>query len=312
MSEEKSQIKKLVEGHRKDLEGILPSHINLERFIKSAILCIYNNPALQKCTKESLVEAIYSAAELGLDFIPTRGHAYLVPFGNKATFMPGYRGLTDLALRGGSVLKVFTRLVYEGDGFTLTYGTQERIVHIPNLDPSKRGEITGAYSVAALRNGETIFEYMIVDELESVRKTSKMANKGAWADHKPEMYKKTVERRLFKHLPTSPDAQAQERIDKAIDLDNKAVGLIQEAEDDPAINDVPEEPVILNADQPLTEEQIEQLKYRAGGNDKILMELIRNFKVDSPGAIKQQDFSDALDYIEAQKETQAANAQTEM
>ncbi len=73
-----------------------------------------------------------------------------------------------------------------------------------------------------------------------------------------------------------------------------------------------EEPVIKNADQPLTEEQIEQLKYRAGGNDKILMELKRNFKVDSLGAFKQQDFSDALDYIEAQKETQAANAQTEM
>ncbi len=77
-------------------------------------------------------------------------------------------------------------------------------------------------------------------------------------------------------------------------------------------DETPPEPVIKNADQPLTEEQIEQLKYRAGGNDKILMELIRNFKVDSLGAFKQQDFSDALDYIEAQKETQAANVQTEM
>ncbi len=63
-------------------------------------------------------------------------------------------------------------------------------------------------------------------------------------------------------------------------------------------------PVIQNGNEPLTEKQIKQLEYRAGGDNKILMELIRTLKVDSLGAIKQGDLSNALDHVENLKQAQ--------
>ena len=208
-------IKQSIENKAADMFEILPKHVNKDRFIKSAMLAAYNNQAVQACTPISIVASVYNAAELGLDFTPAKGHAYLVPFGNEAKFMPGYRGMMELCRRTGVVKKIEAHVVHIQDTFELEYGTNSHLTHIPFLkgDP---GEVIGAYAVAILENDLPIYEYMTVIELEKVRKIYRTGQKGSgpWTTWTEEMYKKTVIRRLFKYLPSSPD------LDKAIEADN--------------------------------------------------------------------------------------------
>ena len=47
-----------------------------------------------------------TAATLNLSCNPTLGQAYIVPYGNKAQFQIGYKGLIQLALRSGQVRNI--------------------------------------------------------------------------------------------------------------------------------------------------------------------------------------------------------------
>jgi recombinational DNA repair protein RecT len=76
--------------------------------------------------------------------------------------------------------------------------------------------------VAHFKDGGYQFEVMSLEEIESVRKSSKASESGPWMTHFPEMAKKTVLRRLFKWLPVSIELQ------HAITLDEQAeVGVRQ-------------------------------------------------------------------------------------
>lgn len=224
-------IQKMLESRRVDIQELLPAHIDVNRFIKSALLAVARNNTLKQCTPVSLFTAVVNAAELGLDFTPAKGHAYLVPYGKEATFMPGYRGLAELAIRGGKVAQIWSYIVYEHDEFSIVYGTIPDIKHVPLLTGNK-GKIVGAYSVARFKDGTVQFEYMDYEQLMAIKKRSKAANNGPWVTDEGEMIRKTVMRRLYKYLPSSPD------LEKAIELDNAAVGFVTESisDDEPGVS----------------------------------------------------------------------------
>jgi hypothetical protein len=77
------------------------------------------------------------AAALGLDCSGNLGSGYLVPFYNnkiramEATFIPGYRGLLDLARRSGEIEDIFAECVYESDEFDYELGATPRLRHVP-------------------------------------------------------------------------------------------------------------------------------------------------------------------------------------
>ena len=56
--------------------------INVDRFIKSAMLAITNPkmPNLRVCTKDSIFRALSEAASYGLELNGTLGQAYLIPY----------------------------------------------------------------------------------------------------------------------------------------------------------------------------------------------------------------------------------------
>jgi len=198
--------KELIEKNADTIKSLLPKHINRDRFIKSAIMAIYNNPDLQACTPESIIQATYTAAELGLDFIDTKGHAYMVPFGKTAKFMAGWRGKIDLALRNKIVKRIDSHIVYEKDEFRIAYGTDPELRHVPSL-LDDRGKIIGAYAIAFFDGDFRVIEFMTVKELEKVRSFSKMKDGPAYKNWLEEMYRKAPIHRLFKRLPINPDKE---------------------------------------------------------------------------------------------------------
>jgi len=213
-------LKEYLDVKKPDISAMLPSHINIERFLKSALLAVARDPKLQECTPASLFTAVVNAAELGLDFVPAKGQAYLIKYGDKAQFMVGFKGMMDLAKRGGQVIDIQAHVVYEKDTFEIEYGSNSKLTHKPTLGDDT-GAIIGAYCIAELKDGSKPFEFMKKSEITGIQKRSKAANNGPWQTDWTEMARKTVIRRLCKYLPSNPD------LDKAIEADNKAIGLAE-------------------------------------------------------------------------------------
>lgn len=135
----------------------LPAHMSSERFLRIALTEVRRNPDLLDCSPHSLLGALMLSAQLGLEPGPL-GHVYYVPFRNRktgtreVTFIPGYRGLIDLARRSGGVSSIVAREVYEGDHFEFEYGLDDRLVHRPTIHAEKRGEVVAAYAICRYKD----------------------------------------------------------------------------------------------------------------------------------------------------------------
>lgn len=85
----------------------LGSEKAMQKFTSSVLAAVSGNPDLQKCDASTVVSAGMLANALDLSLSPSLGFAYLVPFEDKknnrtvATFIPGYKGYIQLAIRSG-------------------------------------------------------------------------------------------------------------------------------------------------------------------------------------------------------------------
>lgn len=168
---------------------------------------IRRNPKLAKCNPWSIVGAVVQCAQLGLEPGSGLGHAYLVPYGDECTLIPGYKGLVDLARRGDKITKVNAHLVYKGDDFKRGIrGGEEFLDWIPKDDPDllKDENITYVIALAVFVNGATQNTVMRRAEVDKIRDGLRY-NSDVWKGHYGEMVKKTGIRRLAKLLPQSPE-----------------------------------------------------------------------------------------------------------
>lgn len=218
-------IRGLLEKSKGQIAMALPKHLNADRIVRVAMTSIQRTPQLLECDPLTLVAAVIQSSQLGLEPDGVLGHAYLVPFRNnkkgrmEVQFIPGYKGLIDLARRSGQVISIGSHVVYENEPFSLKYGFEETITHEP-LPPSQRGDRKGVYAVARLKDGSNHFEFLWNEEIEAIKNQSKAKNFGPWQTHEEEMIRKTAIRRLAKYLPLSVEfakaAAADELADAGI------------------------------------------------------------------------------------------------
>jgi recombination protein RecT len=213
-------VNSLLVSQNKQIMAALPRHLSPERFTRIALTELRKNPKLGECDPLSFLGAVIQAAQLGLEPGSGLGHAYLIPFFNGRTktqevqFIPGYRGLVDLARRSGKLKSISARVVREKDTFEYEYGDNERIYHKPSIDENA-GEIIYVYAVAHLNDGGIQREVMNIAQIEKIRDRKKMANP-VWDTDFEEMARKTVIRRIAKYLPLSPEMVT------TIDMDDTA------------------------------------------------------------------------------------------
>lgn len=192
--------------------GITPA-----RLLRVAMTAIQNTPKLLDCDRQSLYSAVMACAQLGLEPDGILGQAYLIPFGSKVQFIPGYKGLLSLARRSGDVTSIIAKEVYEND---LEWDVDYSILppappfrHKPLLK-GKRGEIVAVWALARFTDGSFHWDYMTREEVDAIRDNSqgyqaakRFAKNGEinspWVSSYPEMAKKTVIRRIAKYLPMS-------------------------------------------------------------------------------------------------------------
>lgn len=209
---------------------------NFKREVGFAIQILKSNQYLQKCSRESILQAVYNVSQTGLTLNPVLKYAYLIPRRNKnkdlvCVLEPGYQGLIKLATDTDNINSIEVQLVYEGDEVEIDLASDEKIKkHIPYLLTGKeQGKILWGYSVAKLQDGSRHVEYMSIDQIHKVRGCSESfksytakQSKGQWASSvwvtdEPEMCRKTIVKRHFKYLPKSDNNQ----LEKAIELDNQ-------------------------------------------------------------------------------------------
>ncbi len=190
-----------------ELAKALPHHLSVERFARIALTEVRKNQELAKCTPGSFMGALVQAAQLGLEPGSGLGLAYLIPYRNnktgemEATFIPGYRGLLQLARNSGNVKKIEAFIVYDGDVFDYWYGLEPGIKHRPCGETSAAG-VLFAYAACHFSDGTQQFEVMTRKQIDAIRDRGR--RNPVWNSDYEEMARKTVLRRLCKHLPMTP------------------------------------------------------------------------------------------------------------
>src|SRR5690554_3088052 len=149
VAQRQNTLTALIERQKPEIARALPKHMDPDRLARIATTVLRQTPQLGQCTPESFLGALMTCAQLGLEPGPL-GHAYLVPFKNnktgmfEVTFIPGYRGLVELARRSGQVQSVQAHVVREGDRFDYEFGLNPKLEHKP---AGSDGEVTHAYAV---------------------------------------------------------------------------------------------------------------------------------------------------------------------
>jgi len=189
----------------------LPKHLTADRMVRLVMTTFSQNAALQKCDMHSIFASTIVAAQLGLE-IGVGGQGYLVPYGGKATFVPGWQGLVDLVSRAGRAT-VWTGAVFKGDEFDWALGDRPFVKHRPAGGGDTWRDITHVYAIGRVNGSE--YPVMEVWSMDRVIKHLNKFNKvGArhYALEKDgqnmEMYaRKVVLLQVLKYMPKSIEVQ---------------------------------------------------------------------------------------------------------
>lgn len=205
-------VQALIRQMEPEIRKALPSMITPERFTRIALSAVSANPQLADCTPRSLLAALMTGAQLGLEPNTPLGQCYLIPYFNGRTktldcqFQLGYRGLIDLSYRSGEVISIGAYTVWENDLFEYELGLEPKLRHKPNL--TDRGAPVYYYALFKTKSGGYGIDVMTVAEMKRFRdEYSKAAGKGfsPWDTNFDEMAKKTVLKRCLKYAPLKPE-----------------------------------------------------------------------------------------------------------
>lgn len=174
-----------------------------KEIFKTSLLNVVNSNSLfEKADPLSIIQSALVATTLDLPINSSLGYAYIIPYGTKAQFQLGYKGLIQLAQRTGQYQTISASEVREGQ--------------IKAYDPLKGvefdwtitdGEVIGYVAYFKLINGFEKYLYMSLKDLEahgkkysksydSKDKYTKEYN-GIWRTNFDAMAKKTVLKQLI-------------------------------------------------------------------------------------------------------------------
>lgn len=200
---------------------------NSGAFVASVIDLYNSDPALQTCDPKQVVMEALKAAVLKLPINKALGFAYIVVYNNSVknaqtggwdkvptpTFIPGYKGYIQMAMRTAQYKTINADIVYEGE-----IGKVDKLTGAIQFDGEKKSDkVIGYFCHFELLNGFSKTLYMTVGEmaayakrysksvkrdttakhLEALANTPTTAGKVGWEGNFNDMAMKTVLRRLL-------------------------------------------------------------------------------------------------------------------
>lgn len=191
------------------IQNTLQDAARAKTFTSSLISAYTTNAALRECTPGSVVSSALLGESLNLSPSPQLGHYYFVPFKDnkngdtKATFVLGWKGYYQLALRSGMYKNIEAVPIKEGElkSFNPITGSVELE---PIQDPRERetAKTVGYYAYFELLNGFKKEMYWSKEKMEHHAETFSKgykAHKGYtfWERSFDDMALKTMYRQLI-------------------------------------------------------------------------------------------------------------------
>jgi len=180
------QFQQEIQNQSVELAAILPDHLSVERFIKTAMIAIQSNPELLNADRQSLLTSLQRCAGDGL--VPDSREAALIEFNTKQKvngqdqwikkiqYMPMVDGVLKRARQSGEVSLITARAVYQNDQFD--YWVDEHGEHINHrpLFTGERGPMILVYAMAKMKTGDVVIEPMTMADIERVKASSKTSS----------------------------------------------------------------------------------------------------------------------------------------
>lgn len=202
------------EGYRKRFNELLGART--PQFVSSIVSLVNADQNLQKAFYEApitVVQSALKAATFNLPIDPNLGYAYIVPFNNRvkdqdgrehkrmeATFIIGYKGMNQLALRTGVYKTINVIDVREGELKSYNRLTEEIELEFVEDDEERDAHpIIGWVGYYRLINGTEKTIYMTrkqIEQHERRHRKGQYMGKG-WREDFDSMAMKTVFRRLI-------------------------------------------------------------------------------------------------------------------
>ena len=209
-----NQVTSKINELRKNNEIVFPKNYSVSNAVNSAWLMLQDvqdrnkKPALEVCTKNSIIGSLYDMCLQGLT--PAKKQCYFIVYGSQLQLMRSYMGTVAVTKRLKGIKDVKAYCIYEGDEFEQEYDIETATLNITKFNPKFENiditKIKGAFAVVLGENGPIHTEVMNIKQIEK-----------AWAQRygKPksdthinfadEMAKKTVINRACKMFANTSD-----------------------------------------------------------------------------------------------------------
>lgn len=172
---------------------------NSVSFVSSLLTIYKDSDTLKNCDPKSIIAAAGTAAILKLPILPQLGYSYIIPYGNKAMFQLGYKGLIQLAMRSGLYKNLNATEIYEGQIKKHNYITGEI-----ELGERTSDKVIGYAAYMELVNGFSKTIFMTREEMENFAlrysdsyRADKQKKWSTWAKNFDAMARKTILKRLL-------------------------------------------------------------------------------------------------------------------
>ena len=203
-----------------------------QAFVNNLTALVSNDKALQVCEPTTLMFAALKSTALDLPLDNNLGFAYVIPFRDTksgstvATFMLGYKGVAQLAIRSGQFETINVTDVREGElkGRNRMTGELE-FDWIVDDAARLKAKVIGYVGYFKLLSGYSKTTYWSVEELKqhglNYSQTFKKFGKGVWNDNFDAMCKKTVLKLMLNKgdAPMSVEMQQAIKYDQSVILD---------------------------------------------------------------------------------------------
>lgn len=210
----------------------------------ASILSLYNNEKmLQKCEPMSVISSAMIAATLDLPIDKNLGYAWIVPYGNRASFQLGYKGYIQLALRSSQYRYINVTPIHEGELKKWNPLTEEIDI---DFESRESDAIIGYAAYFELLNGFRKTVYWTKEQVEKHRRKFSKSDFG-WKNDWDAMASKTVLKSLLskwgilsiemqKALVEDQDEREMKDITGEVDLSTDQHDNVIDADPEPESN----------------------------------------------------------------------------
>jgi recombination protein RecT len=280
-----------------------------------AMQIFQGNQSLQKCSPQSILDAVVNVARTSITLNPVMKLAYLIPRKGKCILEFSYMGLVKMLKDNGCIRTISAHIVYTDEDFEYMIG-ENLIIHTPIYSETEvehnARKVRGCYSRAVLPQGDVVFEFMPMWEIDKVKRMSEGSGSkySAWNTWRDEMIKKSVIKRHFKMLISGNTTEELASVLKIEQDNNKLTTTLDkpqhsirdafsdfsvENKDQQAINFEEPSKAVKTTPTELSDDDISMIMDKEEGKVNAMQEMeTQKYNAKNSGIVDAEKFTDSL------------------